>query len=126
MALQRPFSLIKRATWPTKKFVKTGAFDREKVEESVVIFGDPADVAGEPLAKEGWFEAGLLTINKHDRVIKKFGWTGNKRFITFLDCLDGTARAYWLEVVNDHYSGGNLRNEDFAEALDRFIDKVLD
>ena len=125
MALRRPFSLIERATWPTKKFVKTGAYNREKLEELVVIFGDPADVSGEPLAKQGWFEAGLLTIDEHDRVIKKFGWIGDKRFTTFLDCLDGTPRTYWLEVVNDHYSGGNLRNEDFAEALDRFIDKVL-
>ena len=94
MALRRPFSLIERATWPTKKFVKTGAFDREKLEESVVIFGDPADVSGEPLAKQGWFEAGLLTIDEHDRVIKKFGWIGDKRFTTFLDCLEGTPRTY--------------------------------
>ena len=68
----------------------------------------------------------MLTINEHDRVIKKFGWIGDKRFTTFLDCLDGTARTYWLEVVNNHYSGGNLSNEDFAEALDCFVDKVLD
>ena len=81
MALNRPFSLVERATWPTKKLVKTVAFDREKMEESVVIFGDPADVSGEPPAKEGWFEAGLLTIDEHDCVIKKLGWQGNKRFV---------------------------------------------
>ena len=68
-ALERPFSLTERARWPAKKFIKSDAFDREKIEESVVIFGDPADIPGEPLAKEGWFEAGLMMTNEHDCMI---------------------------------------------------------
>ena len=31
-----------------------------------------------------------------------------------------------MEAVNERYSGGNLRNEDFVEALDYFVNKVLD
>ena len=86
-ALKRPFSLTERAQWPAKKFIKNDNVDREKKEESVVIFGDLANEPGEPLAKEGWFEAGPMSIDEHDCVVKKFRWQGDKRFTTFLDFL---------------------------------------
>ena len=92
--LHWPFSIAERAQWPAKKLYKNNTVDREKKEESVIMFGDPAKVPGEPLAKEAWFEVCLMTFNEHNPVMKKFGWQGNKRFTTFLDCLEGTARAY--------------------------------
>ena len=48
-----------------------------------------------------------MTVNKPNCVMRKFHWSGDKRFTTFLDCLEGTSRAHWLDVVNGDFSGGN-------------------